>query len=380
MNLKNLTKELENLLDFWLHIVLTENQRELASEVSINGTANTDSNMGSMYLARIIYGASIACKTLKTDKYKILADVAYKNLISKFKNPKGGFYWAIEKYGTITHDAENINMAQAFVLYGLAEYVSLNKQAEVELITQSKFIIETLIDKENSGFIDGFDKNWKQTDNRTKALGTHIHLLEAFTKHYEYNNNNRLIPVIEYLITIIIDKLYVPETKEFLHRTTPNWEALPNENWAGHNAEVSWILCKSASTIKSDVLIKKCNALAIEIMDKVCDVAFDKTQGGVFNVIEHDKPTENVKIWWPQAETTIGLLNAYQISKNKDYLVKAQEQMGYISKHFIHESGEWYTELKLDNTPSLNQPLVFFWKSMYHTVRYYVELLENLKE
>lgn len=379
MQKESLTKELENLLDFWLNMVLTDDKNDIHNEVSIKGKANTKADTGSMYLARIIYGASIACKTLKTDKYKKLADVAYQSLVTELKNQKGGFYWAKNKNGEIVHDAENINMAQAFVLYGLAEYASLNKHAEIELIHQSKFIIETLIDKENSGFIDGFNANWELTETKTKALGTHVHLLEAFTKQYEYNNNPRLIPVIEYLITIIIDKFFVSKTKEFIHRTEPNWTHLANENWAGHNAEVSWILCKSATIIKSEILIEKCNALAVEIMDKVIETAVDRRLNGVFNVIENNRPTENVKIWWPQAETTIGLLNVYQITQEQNYLNQAKNIGNYISSNFIHESGEWYTELNHDNSPVFSQPLVFFWKSMYHTVRYYVEVLERLK-
>ena len=41
--------------------------------------------------------------------------------------------------------------------------------------------------------------------------------------------------------------------------------------------------------------------------------------------------------------------------------------------------GEWYTELTYEGTPVEGVPKVFFWKSLYHTVRYYDYLVIKVK-
>lgn len=371
-------KELKSLLDFWLEKAETANRDRIFSEIAINGNVNNEAPVGSMFLGRILYGASIGCKVLRTDKYKILADAAFQKLKNELKNPNGGFYWAKDYQNNILHDAENNNMAQAFVIYGLSEYAALNTDAEPELVEQTKFVLNKLVDSENGGFVDGFNQSWIPEKTQTKALGTHIHLLEAFTKQYILQNNQSLKPVIENLIHIILDKFLIESEKAFLHRTTTNWIPLPNFNWAGHNAEVSWILCQSAKAIKSKALIDECNSKALAIMDKVILEAFDSTGGGVFNELKDNQPVENVKTWWPQAEICLGLMNAWQISGKEYYLEKATKLSSYISHNFIHKSGEWYTELNPDNTPVESQPLVFFWKSLYHNVRYYAELFKYI--
>jgi len=380
-NIHFFDNEFNSVLAFWLKKVPASNGFGFNSEIAVNGIINSNSLMGSMFLARIIYGASAACKSLNTNKYKSLADASFELLQQQFKNPKGGYYWARAKSGEIIHDSENINLAQAFILYGLSEYVSIAKNPEVDslLYEHIQFIQNTLADKTHGGYFDDYDINWNPLKNQTKALGTHLHLLEAFTKLYQYNKNKLLIPIIEELITLLIEKFISENTTDFLHRLTPSWQPLANEIWAGHNVESSWILCKAAKSINNNYLLNLCEKLALKIINSTLKTAYDKKEGGLFNVIKSGLPIKQGKIWWPQAEMTIALLNCYSITNNKLYLEKALEFKNYISHNFIDASGEWYTEIYIDKKPDTNQPIIHFWKSMYHNVRYYVEVKERIQ-
>lgn len=373
---KKLQTELEKSLSFWLENAT--NNSVIFPEVSISGIPNSFANTGAMYVSRILYGASSAYKILKNDAYLMLADLSFHQL-QKFQHPKGGYYWATTSTSTILHDTDNTCMAQAFALYGLVAYAQIkpSKEVDIAIKNQYTFIQNTLADKKHNGYLDGFNENWQLTENTTKALGTHLHLLEAFVSLYEYTNDENLVAKIEDLISIITSKFITKDTFDCLHRLTPNWEPLPNQVWAGHNAEVSWILCDAAKTINNKQQILKCNQLAVKMMDNVILKAFDTKNNGVFNVLVDAIPTENVKIWWPQAETVLGLFNCYNITKKDKYKLKAIELMDFISCNFIAPNGEWYTEIWNDNTPNTEQPIVHFWKSMYHTVRYYNVLLST---
>jgi mannose/cellobiose epimerase-like protein (N-acyl-D-glucosamine 2-epimerase family) len=120
--LERLQIELNSIMDFWNQIMLSKDKVSILPEFSEGKPLKNDSILGSMYLSRIIYGSSAACRFRKDIKYKNLADIAFKLLYEQFRNPAGGFYWAKTQSNKIVHDSNNINIAQAFVLYGLAEY------------------------------------------------------------------------------------------------------------------------------------------------------------------------------------------------------------------------------------------------------------------
>lgn len=376
-----LKNDLQETLNFWLKNIVGKGTAILPDFSCIN-EPNAEAELGSMFLSRIVYGASAACKLLGTDAYKAMADTSVDKLLQDFKNPQGGYYWALNAAGKPMHDFDNVNMAQAFVLYGLAEYYSVfsEEKVKVAIEEQVSFLLNTIYDKENGGFFDGFDANWNIAEKKTRFFGTHIHLLEAFTKLYECNASFIDKKYIEELILLIQEK-YIDTDNHRIHQLDFNWQAMPNTVWAGHDAECSWILCYCAKAVKNQVLIETTEALALKMMEKVLENALDSESGGVYNAMLADKPAEKEKSWWPQAEAVLGCVNCYEITKDEKYLQTAFELIDYIKRVFyIEGQGEWYAALSDNGTPDLSIPKVNFWKSLYHNVRYYVDTIRRLEE
>lgn len=376
-----LDEDLISTLNYWEKHIYRDSTT-FYGEVSCNNLPNEAAEIGTMFLSRIIYGASAASKSLGINNYKGLADAAIEILLTKLKNPEGGFYWALDKEGMPLHDSENINMAQAFVLYGFAEYLisfSSNK-VEQELKIQLDFILNTIRDKKGGGYIDGFDIKWRPKNVISRFFGTHIHLLEAFTKIYTYQKSLIEVSLIEELITIVLERFIDAESYNRIHCLGENWERTPGNIWAGHNAECSWILCNSAEIVNNSVLIEACEQVAVRQMSSVIDIAYDAKNGGVFNEIENGNPIEDEKMWWPQAETVLGLLNAYKITNNMKYYQLACDLIDYIRIVFLSTEGEWYTAVSIEGKANLTIPKINFWKSLYHNVRYYVEAKSRLFE
>ena len=180
------------------------------------------------------------------------------------------------------------------------------------------------------------------------------------------------------LIDVIIDRFIDEEDYFCRHRFSEHWELLPDEIWAGHNAECSWVLCEAAKTINHPDLIAKTEKLAVLMMDEVIRLAKDHVHGGYSNVITDSGKKEKERSWWPQAEIALGLLNAYKITGIVNYKNLAEEQVLYIQKYFVTPTGEWYATLDEKGVPLTGTPYIFFWKSMYHTVRYYDYVLNFL--
>lgn len=375
-----LVREFKDYLDFWSKHMIRVEQDKLYPEISIDNVPNSSALTGSMYLARILYGASKACATMKTKKYLSLADKAFREL-AEFRNPNGGYYWARRNDMEWVHDAENVCMAQAFVLYGLVEYAFMSPSDELEAMIkdQFNFIQSVMIDKQEAGYLDGFDKQWARANPMTRSFGTHFHILEALVKYRRYKKVPGLDEAIVKLIRLVIDKFIDAEHFDCIHRFGENWELMPNEIWAGHNAECSWVLCEAALETGHEGLIEETRNLAILMMDRVITFALDKNKGGYFNILYHEGSRDKTKGWWQQAEAVLGLLNAYEITGQNRYKKLAVEQIYYIRQKFVCPEGEWYTEVSNEGTPVSSLPKVSFWKSMYHTVRYYDYVINRLE-
>jgi mannobiose 2-epimerase len=374
-----LVHEFRDYLEFWSKHMIRVEQDKLYPEISIDNVPNSAALRGSMYLARILYGASKACGTMQTKKYLPLADKALREL-AEFRNPKGGYYWARTNNKEWVHDAENVCMAQAFVLYGLVEYAFMNPSPEVEELIkeQFNFIQSVLREEGGTAYLDGFDAKWEKSDQMTRSFGTHFHVLEALVKYKQYKEVPGLKETIVKLIRLVIDKFIDPDHFDCIHRFGESWELMPNEIWAGHNAECSWVLCEAALETGHEELIEETRNLAILMMDRVITFGLDKNKGGYFNVLYHEGSRDKSKGWWQQAEAVLGLLNAYEITGQNRYKKLALEQIFFIRDKFICPEGEWYTEVNNDGKPVTGLPKVSFWKSMYHTVRYYDYVMNRL--
>lgn len=373
-----LGEEFENYLEYWNQYMFKGDRKAIYPEISTDNVPNERADMGSMYLSRIIYGASRGCLQLKTDQFKPLADIAVK-MLREFKNPLGGYFWGRQYNMQWIHDPENVNMAQAFILYGLADYALMDGSSDnrQSIDQQLAFFESTLKDDSGSFYLDGFDEQWVRTSNMTRSFATHFHFMEALVKVYELYQDPDIKNSIQNLLEVILDRFIEKEHYSCIHRFTENWQMLPNDNWAGHNAECSWVICHAARTINNTELIKRTEETAVLMMNKVIEKARDVDNGGYFNLIPADGREEE-KSWWPQAEVVLGLMNAYKITGDKEYEKLAHDQILYIQRNFISDTGEWHTAVNQNGEPLKGTPKIFFWKSMYHTVRYYDYLLTNV--
>jgi cellobiose epimerase len=320
---------------------------------------------------------------LKEDHYKYLATTAYTDLTTKFKNPKGGYFWALNNNGKVIHDEINVSYAQAFVVYGLLEYYALTSDESVkELLTeQITFIESTIKNKVDGSYMDGFGQDWRPIENQTKSLGTHLQMLEVFLKLKDVTCDASCNSKIENLLELILTHFIHEKSFEVMHQFDEYWKALPNENWIGHNMELSWIICKAARELRSQVLFTKCKQITIELCDRAIKYGFDKNYGGMFNRFNKNELIITDKEWWPQAESVIGFLNAYTITTDKKYLSYAIRLLEYIDNIFSDPiDGEWYDSVSREGTPYLDKPKVHFWKSLYHNVRYCLETSNYLQK
>ena len=60
------------------------------------------------------------------------------------------------------------------------------------------------------------------------------------------------------------------------------------------------------------------------------------------NLIPKKKKLIAEKHWWPQAELWIGMINAWQLTQNEEFLRITEKNFEFVEKYIIdHRKGEW---------------------------------------
>ncbi len=108
--------------------------------------------------------------------------------------------------------------------------------------------------------------------------------------------------------------------------------------------------------------------------------AFDRK----FEPVENDKLSENgvvdtTRVWWVQAETVVGFVNAWQKTKDEKYLQAAKDVWDYIKNFVIDKrnGSEWYWSVDENKNP-IDKPIVEPWKCPYHNGRMCIEVIRRL--
>jgi mannose/cellobiose epimerase-like protein (N-acyl-D-glucosamine 2-epimerase family) len=137
-------------------------------------------------------------------------------------------------------------------------------------------------------------------------------------------------------------------------------------------------MCEAANALGDSQLKAQVEAQAIAMTETALKEGLD-SNGAMRYEKEHGKFSPRMS-WWPQCETIIGAVNAWQLTGNKKYFEAAQHTWDYVKAHFIDsKNGGWYKGLNTDGTPN-REPKVSDWNCPYHNSRMAYELAERLNK
>ena len=85
------------------------------------------------------------------------------------------------------------------------------------------------------------------------------------------------------------------------------------------------------------------------------------------------------KHWWPQAEALVGYYNAYQLSDDESFLIKALESWSFIKEKLVDkEYGEWNWATNKEGTALRDKEKSGLWKCPYHNSRACLEIIRRI--
>jgi len=387
--LEKIKTELDSILTYWEMNTIDEKFDGFIGEIDSNDVKNESADKGSVLNARILWSFSAAYPVTQNPNHLVLAEKAFNYINTYFYDPEfGGIFWSVNPDGT-SKDTKNQIYALAFTIYGLSEFykVSQNNEALQLAINLYNAIEKYSFDQVNKGYFEAFTRNWEPIEdlrlsdkdaNEKKTMNTHLHIVEAYANLYQVWPGEELKNRIKELL-IVIDTYFIDKNSWHLKLFfNENWVEKPDVISYGHDIEAAWLLQWCAEVIDDNNLIKVFQKYAVEIA-KVTKEGID-VDGGLW--YEFD-PKENIMIaekhWWPQAELWIGMINAWQLTAEEDFLRITQENFEFVQNYIIDKkNGEWFWGINEDYS-KIPKDKAGFWKCPYHNTRACLELIKRLK-
>lgn len=384
-----LYKELESILAYWMTNTIDDQYGGFIGKIDDKNISYRNAQKGSVLNARILWTFSAAYDIIKNKEYLVTANRAFEYILEHFIDKKyGGVFWSVD-YSGKPLDTKKQVYAIAFTIYACSEYYkcSGDDKALHTAVDLYRLIQEYSYDKQNGGYLEAFTKDWQQLPdlrlsnkdaNEKKTMNTHLHILEAYSNLYKVYRQSKLADDVKELLQNF-DDYFINKTK-WQHNLffDENWELKPGVVSYGHDIEAGWLLVKAAEAIQDSGLIKRFNEYAINISDAVCE-AIDK-DGGLWYECDPEKGLIKEKHWWPQAEAMIGFFNAWQITKDENYLQLSKNSWYFIKRYILDkEHGEWFWGINEDYSIMNGQDKVGIWKCPYHNARACIEIINRIK-
>ena len=387
--LKNKAKtELINILDYWLKNTIDKENGGFIGEINHQNVINNNSEKGAVLNARILWSFSAAYAVEKNPEYLKTAKRAFQYIKDYFfDNEFGGIFWSLQADGK-PKDTKNQIYAIAFVIYGLSEFYKIFKNEDALELAQSLFYKSELYsnDYKNKGYLEAFTRDWQEIEdlrlsekdaNEKKTMNTHLHIVEAYSNLYLIWPNPKLKDSIKEILEVIA--LY------FINKYTWHLKLFFDENWKekedvisyGHDIEAAWLLQWCAETIEDVDLVRSYQKYAVEFA-KSTKEGIDSDGGLWYEYEPKEQKLIAEKHWWPQAELWIGMINAWQLTQNEEFLEITEKNFEFVEKYIIdHKNGEWIWGVYADYSPILKDK-AGFWKCPYHNSRACIELIKRL--
>ena len=380
----------ENILSFWIRQTQDLENGGFYGYISNDNTIKKDAPKGLIPNARILWTFSAAARYWNKDKYINMANRAYNYILKHFIDDEyGGAYWMLDFRGQPI-DKKKKSYGQAFLIYGLSEYYRATESEKALNLAKDYFdLIENKIyDQEIGGYIETFNRDWsisedarlseKDMDEKI-SMNNHLHILEAYTTLLRVWKTALLEERLSQLIRIFLEHIISSDNFHLNLFFDENWNVKSETISYGHDIECSWLLLEAAQVLGDAELIDEVEA----VVPKMVDVTIQEGINDNGAVYYEKKGTGEIVRdidWWPQAETVVGLVNAYQITGQTEYLEQGAKTWQFIEENVVNkEYGEWYNKITPDGEPYSDCGKVSIWKGPYHNARACMELIDRLE-
>ena len=381
---------INNILPYWTKNMADPVNGGFYGRIDGQEKKYPEAEKGGILNGRILWTYSAAYRVTKDTSYLSMAKRAKDYILTYFIDKEyGGTYRSVTFKGEPS-DTRKQTYSQSFLMYGLSEYArATGNQKALEAAKAIYFALEKHAkDPVSEGYFEVFDQKWQRTTDLIigeksakdeKTMNTHLHLMESYASLYRVWHDPGLAGRLRNLILLFRDQIINQKTYHLNVFLDRSWHSTSTIHSYGHDIETSWLIVEAAQILGDQQLVKECEKLAIKIV--VASSEGLQTDGSLIAEKDYaDGKTNTTRDWWPQAETVVGLLNAYELSGEDHYLTDAIRCWNFTNKYLVdHKFGEWYGSVSAAGTVGKGDK-AGFWKCPYHNGRMCLEVMERVSK
>ncbi len=377
-------KELtERILPFWNKLRDDENG-------GFYGFMNNDlevdkkADKGVILHSRILWFYSSCYRVFKDDYLLENAKHAYEFLKKCVDKEQGGVYWMMT-YDGKPADTMKHTYNQAFAIYALSTYYLASQDGSALKLAFELF--DTVEEKctDDIAYMEAFSKDWKLVPNDAlsenglmadKTMNTVLHLIEAYTVLFEASRDHRVEERLLFLLEITKTKIFNSDKNCLRVFFDRELNEIGDIHSYGHDIEASWLIDRACEVLGNTRVQAEWRFIDLRIARNIYEIAFEN--GAVNNERENDK-IDKKRIWWVQAESVVGFINAFQNDGDTKYLDAAKTVFNWIitKQADKRKDSEWWGEVTFEGEPMQTVAMVNPWKCPYHNGRMCIEVINR---
>jgi len=385
-----------DILPFWARHAVDREHGGFYGKIDCDLKIDVQAPRAAVINARILWTFAAATRLIDPI-YCDMADRAWHYIIDKFWDSEhGGIYWMVDYRGNTISDRKQI-YAQAFALYGMAEY--FRATGDPESLKRARqlfgFIEAHSYDPVHKGYFEACARDWgaladlrlsEKDLNCPKSMNTHLHILEAYTNLLRVWHGPELLARQKELLEVIMDHIVDERTAHFRLFFDAQWNSLTDHISYGHDIEGSWLLVEAAEVVGDPALLARARELAVRMAVAVANEAVDQDGSIFYEANSAGVFIDPNKHWWAQAEAVVGFYNAFQLTGEERFRDLSCRAWEFIERKVVDRvHGEWHAKLKPDGAPFQEHEdsdacLVGPWKCPYHNSRVCFEMMERLEK
>ena len=287
----------------------------------------------------------------------------------------GGFYGYMDEEGVIDKEAEKGCILNSRILWFFSNAAMvLQDRSLIDYAGHAfRFLRDHAWDNEQGGVYWSMTYDGRPADE-TKHTYNQAFAIYGLASYYDASGNREAFQMAMELFHIIEEKcLGVRCYKEAFTRA---FEEASNEKLS-ENGVMAY------HTMNTLLHVMEAYTELYRVMCKRNEPGSEHAFDGHSLVNECENGVVDEKrIWWVQAETVLGFLNAYEKSGDEKYRDAANAVWEFIKSYVItaRKPAEWHSEVNRDGSPRAGHPLVDPWKCPYHNGRMCIEILSQKVE
>lgn len=378
-------KALDGLVDLWAS--MEDREHGGFGTIDAFGRKDFSDDRSAVMQGRTLYGLSAAYRAAGDLRCAELAKRLYVLIRDKWIDREYGGAWTAMTCDGQILSTEKAVYENAFVLYGLTEYVLAFREEEALAIAREIYYAmeKARCAAGTDSYADCYCRSWEQEVQRScgrqrsapgeYGLDNQSHVIEAYTNLYRVWPEESLRLRLSALTQLACGKLYNPEQKNVCSRYGLDWQRLSEEESFGDDLEVAWLISEMAGLTGIPELVELGKETALAMTDAALRKGLDPVHGGLFEGIRCGSLARR-KMWWCNCEAINACLNAYTLTKDEAYRDLAAELWTFYEAHLIAPEGYWRGVVQPDGTPLLPDGPRAMPICAYHSMRVCVKTME----